>query len=109
MSDKGSPEVSSRWHQMFPVLTDAEIARVSRFGTVQRYERGSRLFAVGEPGPGMFIVLKGVMAISQRDGMGRVVPVVSQGRGGFSGEVAQLSGGNALVDAHAEADLEALL
>ena len=109
MADQAPPEGASRRHQTFPVLTDAEIARIGRFGTVQRYERGARLFAVGEPAPGMFIVLKGVMAISQRDGMGRVVPVASQGRGGFSGEVAQLSGGNALVDVHAEEDLEVLL
>jgi thioredoxin reductase (NADPH) len=91
------------------VLTDTEIARVSRFGTVQHYERGARLFAVGEPGPGMFVVLKGIVALSQRDGMERVVPIVSLGRGGFTGEVAQLSGGHALVDAYAEEELEAIL
>ncbi len=103
------PEVAGRGHQIFPVLTEMEIARVSRFGTVQRYKRGARLFAVGEPGAGMYVVLKGVMAISQRDGMGHVVPVRSLGRGEFSGEVAQLSGSNALVDAHAEEELETLL
>jgi thioredoxin reductase (NADPH) len=102
-------EVASRRDQMFPVLTDMEIARMSRFGTVQRYKRGARVYAVGELGQGMFVVLMGVMAISQRDGMGRVVPVVSLERGGFSGEVAQLSGSSALVDAYAEEDLEALL
>src|SRR2546430_1541070 len=57
----------------------------------------------------MFVVLQGTLALSQRDGMGRVVPIVSLGRGQFSGEVAQLSGSYALVDAYAEADLEAIL
>ena len=94
---------------MFPVLTDPEIARISRFGTVRRYERGARLFAAGEPGPGMFVVLKGLVAINQRDGLGHVVPIVRQGPGEFSGEVASLSGGYALVDGYAEEDVETLL
>jgi thioredoxin reductase (NADPH) len=85
-------EVASRRHEMFPVLTDPEVTRVGGFGSVRRFERGTRLFATGEPGPGMFVVLQGTLALSQRDGMGRVVPIVSLGRGQFSGEVAQLSG-----------------
>jgi thioredoxin reductase (NADPH) len=107
--DDVSPEVASRWHQMFPVLTESEIARIGRFGTVRRYKRGDRLFAAGGPGPGMFVVLKGVMALSQRDGLGHVVPIGSHGPGEFSGEVASLSGSHALVDGHAEEDVETLL
>jgi thioredoxin reductase (NADPH) len=94
---------------MFPVLTGPEIARIGRFGTLRRYERGARLFAAGEPGPGMFVVLKGAVALSQRDGLGHVVRIVRLGPGEFSAEVAQLSGGQALVDGHAEEDVETLL
>src|SRR5436190_20090864 len=94
---------------MFPVLTEPEIARIGRFGTVRRFARGDRLFGAGEPGPGMFVVLKGVMAMSQRDGLGHVVPIGSHGAGEFSGEVASLSGGQTLVDAYAEEDVETLL
>ncbi|HEY8133356.1 MAG TPA: FAD-dependent oxidoreductase [Thermoanaerobaculia bacterium] len=94
---------------MFPVLTEPEIARIGRFGTVRRYGRGERLFAAGEPGPGMFVVLNGVMALSQRDGLGHVVPIGSHGPGEFSGEVASLSGSHALVDAYAGEDVETLL
>ena len=103
------PAIASRQHQMFPVLTETEIARISRFGTVRRYERGARLFTAGEPGPGMFVVLKGHLAINQRDGLGHVVPIVRQGPGEFSGEVASLSGGDAMVDGYAEEDVETLL
>ncbi|MDQ2963245.1 MAG: FAD-dependent oxidoreductase [Pseudomonadota bacterium] len=109
MPDDVSPEVASRWHQMFPVLTEPEIARIGRFGSVRRFERGARLFAAGEPGPGMFVVLKGIVATSQRDGLGHVVPIVRQKRGGFFGEVASLSGSYALVDGYAEEDVETLL
>src|SRR5438552_18724601 len=109
MADDAPSELLARRHQMFPVLTDAEIARIRRFGTVRHYRRGERLFAAGKPGPGMFVVLKGVVAISQRDGLGHVVPIVHQGPGHFLAEVGTLSGRPALVDGHAEADVETLL
>ena len=109
MSDDPLGAMAGRRHQMFPELSDAEIERVSRFGSVRRYERGARLFAAGEPGPGMFVVLKGIVAISQRDGLGRVVPILRQGRGQFLAEVGQLSGRPALVDGYADEDVEALL
>ncbi len=101
--------VQARWHQLFPVLTDGEIARVVRFGNVRRYARGTRIFAAGEPAPGMLIVLAGRIALRQRDGLGHETPLASLRRGQFSGEVAQLAGRAALVDAHAEEDVEALL
>ena len=109
MADDRSVGVMSRRHQMFPELTDAEIARISRFGTPRRYARGERLITAGEPGPGMFVVLKGRVTLSQRDGLGHVVPIVTHGHGQFLGEVATLSGGSALVDAHAHEDVETLL
>src|SRR5881227_1109911 len=109
MIDDARIEVPTRRHQMFPALTEAEVARIRRFGTVQRYPRGTLLFAAGSPGPGMFVVLKGSVSITQRDGLGRVVPIAQQGRGQFLAEVAQLSGGYALVDGDAQDDVEALL
>jgi len=101
--------LASRRHQMFPRLTDVDIARIKRFGTVRRYARGERLFAAGEPAPGMFVVIKGSLVISQRDGMGHVAPITSQAPGQFVGEVATLTGRHALVDCYAEEDTETLL
>jgi thioredoxin reductase (NADPH) len=57
----------------------------------------------------MLVVLKGAVAISQRDGLGHVVPVALHGRGQFLAEVGQLSGQRAMVDAHAEEDVDVLL
>ncbi|MGJ7511431.1 FAD-dependent oxidoreductase [Variovorax sp. GT1P44] len=102
-------EVETRRHQMFPVLSAADIGRIRRFGTVQRYRRGDCLFRAGEPGPGMFVVLQGTVAITHRDGLGHVVPIEQQGPGQFLAEVAQLSGRPALVDGHAQDDVETLL
>jgi thioredoxin reductase (NADPH) len=100
---------TSRRHQMFPVLAAADVARMMRFGKVLQFRRGERLFAAGEPGPGMFVVLKGRLDVSQRDGLGHVAPVVQHGPSEFSAEVGQLSGSMALVDGHAGEDLDVLL
>ncbi|MCD6077208.1 MAG: cyclic nucleotide-regulated FAD-dependent pyridine nucleotide-disulfide oxidoreductase [Ramlibacter sp.] len=101
--------LAGRREQMFPVLGEGDLARAARFGTPRQYAAGEYLFRAGEPGPGMFILLRGVVTISQRDGLGRVVPVVREGPGAFLAEVGQLSGAPALVDGVAEEPVEALL
>jgi len=40
--------LASRREQMFPRLTDADIARIRRFGEVRRYERGARIILGNE-------------------------------------------------------------
>jgi thioredoxin reductase (NADPH) len=98
-----------RYEQTFPALTPHEIARMRRFGEVRTYRSGDKLFETGKVGPGMFVILKGHVAITQRDGLGRVTPVIDQGPGQFLAELGQLSGRVALVDGHAEGDVETLL
>jgi thioredoxin reductase (NADPH) len=80
-----------------------------RFGEVRHYKNGERLFETGKPGPGMFVLLSGHVAITQRDGLGHVTPVIDQGPGQFLAEIGQLSGRVALVDGHAEGEVETLL
>src|SRR5438270_6704728 len=91
------------------MLTPPEIARMGRFGEIKRYKDGEKLFETGKPGPGMFVLLSGHVAITQRDGLGHVTPVIDQGPGQFLAEIGQLSGRVALVDGHAEGDVETLL
>src|ERR1700719_768164 len=98
-----------RLEQTFPALTSAEIARMRRFGDLRSYHNGERLFETGKPGPGMFVVLSGHVAITERDGLGHVTPVIDQGPGQFLAEIGQLSGRVALVDGHAEGEVETLL
>jgi thioredoxin reductase (NADPH) len=98
-----------RHEQTFPTLTPHEIERMRRFGETRAYRSGEALFETGKVGPGMFVVLSGHVAITQRDGLGHVTPVIDQGEGQFVAEIGQLSGRVALVDGHAEGDVEALL
>lgn len=99
----------ARFDQTFPTLTAAEIDRMRRFGEVRRFAAGEALFRSGQRSPGMFVVLDGCVAISQRDGMGHETPIVEQGPGQFLAEVGQLGGGAALVDGVAETQVEALV
>ncbi len=98
-----------RYEQTFPELTSQEIARMRRFGEIARYKDGEKLYETGKPGYGMFVILSGHVAITQRDGLGHVTPVIDQGPGQFLAEIGQLSGRVALVDAEAEGDVETLL
>jgi thioredoxin reductase (NADPH) len=99
----------TRPEQTFPTLTPTEIERLRHFGEVRSYKHGELLFETGRPGPGMFVVLKGRVAITQRDGLGNITPLIDQGPGQFLAELGQLSGRQALVDGRAEGDVETLL
>jgi thioredoxin reductase (NADPH) len=101
--------IDTRRHQMFPVLESAEIERVRRFGTVRSYRAGEALVEVGNVGPGLTIILTGHVDITQHDQSGRRRHIVTHGPGSFMGELAQLAGRPALVDAHAQEDVEALI
>jgi thioredoxin reductase (NADPH) len=101
--------LATRRHQMFPVLSSAEIARLSRFGHPDQWNDGDLLFAAGDPGPGMVVVLSGRVAITQSDGLGGQTAVAEHGPGEFSAEVGQLSGRPALVSARAVGAVTALV
>jgi len=99
-----------RSDEAFPTLTDPQIARIRRFGTARRFADGEFLFEAGKPRLGMFIVLSGHVAITARDGLGRVTPVVDQGPGQFIAEIGTLADdATSLTDGRAEGDVEALL
>ena len=94
---------------MFPVLEPNEVERLRRFGTVVAYAEGDSLFRAGEIGLGMFIILKGKVAVSRKDALGHVQLILEEGAGAFLAELNQLSGRPALVDAHAKSAVEALV
>src|ERR1700730_7232958 len=101
--------LETRRDQMFPKLRREEIDRLRRVGEVRRDATGDLLFEPGEPSPGMFVLIAGTVAVSARDGLGHVVPIVEQGLGEFVAGVGQLSGRPALVDVRAKTGIVALL
>ncbi|HVH06102.1 MAG TPA: FAD-dependent oxidoreductase [Myxococcota bacterium] len=101
--------LETRSGQMFPTLEPAELERLRRFGELQRYAAGERLVATGEVSPGLFVILAGEVAISQRSALGYEEAIVTHGPGSFMGELNQLSGRPSLVDANALTAVEAIV
>jgi thioredoxin reductase (NADPH) len=101
--------LETRREEMFPTFTPAEIDRLRRFGTVRHYRAGEPLYVTGEVSPGMFVIISGSVAVTRREGLGRVVPIVEEGPGQFLAEVGTLSRYPSLVDVHAISDVETLL
>ncbi len=101
--------IETRYAQMFPTLDSAEIERLRRFGDARTYRAGDGLVATGEVSPGMFVIVSGEVAVTQHSVLGPDQPIVTHGRGSFMGELAQLSGQPALVDAHATKPVDAIV
>jgi thioredoxin reductase (NADPH) len=101
--------IDTRRHQMFPILESTEIERMRRFGKVRSYRAGETLVEVGKPGPGLTIILAGHVDVTQHDESGHRRHIVTHVLGSFMGELAQLAGRPALVDAHAQDPVEALI
>jgi thioredoxin reductase (NADPH) len=109
MADSVYPPRGPRYQETFPALTAQEIDRLRRYGSLREYSDGEKLFEAGKISPGMFVVLKGVVALTQRDGLGHLAPIAEQGEGQFLADVGQLSTRATLVDGTAEGDVETLL
>jgi thioredoxin reductase (NADPH) len=100
----------SRQDQIFPTLQPSEIERVRRFGRMRTFAPGEALAKVGDRGEGLSIVLSGEVEVTRNNVVGETAPpIVIHGRGAFLGELAQLAGRPALVDAVARGPVEALI
>ena len=103
------PSVAARRHQVFPKLKPDEIDRLRRFGTLKTWKPGEFLFEAGAPGQGMFVLLRGRVLVTRKDGLGEHTRVVEHGPGQFMAEVGSLSGRPPLVYGRAVGAVEALL
>jgi thioredoxin reductase (NADPH) len=109
MSDLTRTIIGTRSHQMFPILDPLEIERVRRFGVVRTYGAGDALIKAGDAGHGLGIILAGEVDVTRHHETGSRELIVTHHPGGFMGELAQLVGRPALVDAYARVPVEALL
>ena len=99
--------IDTRYDQMFPSLEAADLKRLRRFGELRSYADGEYLVRAGDTGIGMFVVISGEVVISRHEGAHATI--VTHGPGSFGGELAQLSGRPALVDAQAKGAVEAVM
>ena len=104
---EGETLADTRGAQMFLRFNDAEIERLSRFGQPLSFKKGDMLARIGEPGPGMMLILSGRVEVTQPNGVEKSV-ITTHERGNFMGELAQLSGRPYLVNEEALTDVEAV-
>ncbi|HEX8223401.1 MAG TPA: FAD-dependent oxidoreductase [Allosphingosinicella sp.] len=109
-AEMSSPIYESRRAHMYPLLEPAEIERLGRFGSRRLYAPGEMLIRSGESGHGLSLILAGEVDIRRhgRDGAAGEL-IVTHAAGAFLGELAQLSGQPALVDAQARGPVEAVV
>lgn len=86
----------SRRGQMFPKLTDAQLARLGAYGERRQTSDSQLLLETGERYPGIFAVLSGSLDIL-RPGLSGETPVTVLTRGDFSGEMSALRGSASFV------------
>jgi thioredoxin reductase (NADPH) len=101
--------LDTRRDQMLPNLEAGEIERVRRFGTTRSFAAGEAIERVGVVGHGLIVVLAGQIDVYQYDVYGHPNLIITHGPGAFMGEMAQLAGRPALVDATAREPVEALI
>ena len=101
--------LETRRHQMFPDLGEQDVARLRRFGEVCHFPDGTFIMKAGEVAAGLAFVLKGKIDVRQGGAVSHREPIVQHGPGQFLGELAQLSGRPALVDAIAVGEVEAIV
>jgi thioredoxin reductase (NADPH) len=107
--EAGRSVVETRSAQMFPTLAPHEIERLRHFGEPRAYADGERVLSIGDVSPGLFVILEGEVAITQRSALGYEEAIVTHGPGSFMGELNQLSGRPSLVDARALRPVEAFV
>ena len=110
MADPQQSIIAERGAQMFPTLNAAELDRLKRFGTCSRFAAGEYLARTGEAGQGLMLILSGEVEVTQQQKPGHEgLHIVTHEAGSFLGELAQLSGRPALVDAVALTDVQVVI
>jgi len=105
-ADPTSHGLGTREHQMFPVLSAAQIDTIRRFasGPARTFAPGETVYGIGDLHVPAWLVLEGTIDVRRRDGLNHDAPLTTHGAGQFSGEVNQLAGRASIAAGHAGAD-----
>jgi len=103
-----TPEsLQTRRAQMFPVLNDAQVARIARVAAQVDFAPGSLFFGEGDTETPFFVVLEGEIEVIAPHGTAEAVVTVHH-RHEFTGEVTLLTGRRALVRGQARTQTRVL-
>ncbi len=101
--------LEQRRDQVFPALDPVDMERLRRFGEARSFAARDRLETAGQVGPGLVVILAGAVKVTRHNHLDMDELIVTHGTGNFMGELAQLAGRPALVDATAQEPVEALI
>jgi len=100
-----TPIEVERREQIFPILTESQLQRISRYGTRRTVKDGEILFRQGDGGTHFFVILQGELDVVQPHEEGETL-IVRHQAGNFTGEAAMLSGRRALATGRFRGDGE---
>jgi small-conductance mechanosensitive channel len=104
---RGEARAILRGEPLFDCMDDSQLEKVLQNSRIHHYGRGERLIQEGEPGDSMFVMLRGIAAVSiARNGTS--VRVGAMRQGDCFGEFALLTGEPRSATVRAENDCEVL-
>jgi thioredoxin reductase (NADPH) len=98
----------SRHHQIFPTLSERQVALLERYGERRTLKTGDVLFSQGDRHIPMFAIIAGTIEAT-RDSVDGSHLLGVHGPGSFTGEVGTLAGRAAVATAHALTDCEVIV
>src|SRR6202171_4150219 len=93
---------------LFAELPDDELARIARLLKERKISENEEIFAQGETGDGMYVILQGRVRIATTDNFGRERVLAFYGPGEFFGDMAVLTGEPRSATASASTNLRLL-
>src|ERR1700738_726248 len=93
---------------LFAELPDDELARIARLLKERKISENEEIFAQGETGDGMYVILQGRVRIATIDQLGRERVLAFYGPGEFFGDMAVLTGSPRSATATASTNLRVL-
>lgn len=78
---------------LFAEVSEDSLAHLAAAMSVRRYQRGQIVFAEGEPGDSLYVVLEGVVQVLRHSEQGTELLLTTIGSGEALGELAVLDGG----------------
>src|SRR5260370_34603350 len=93
---------------LFTDLHDSELNKSARLLKEHKFAENELIFAQGEPGDGLYIILQGRVRIASTDQLGRERVLAFYGPGEFFGDMAVLTGEPRSATASASTNLRVL-